>query len=252
MSVTSTVQSMASNSWEENGTTCFTVSCKFGFILCEAEHAVFHRYDGQDALIVAVDVDDLTMASNSKDMIHTFKDELCTVLKIKDIGDLNWLLGIEVKWDYEMCTISLSQCAYIKKILERFNLQDANPLGTLLDPHHKLSLSQSPSTPRQFDNMHNVPYREAIRSLMYAALGTCPNISFTVSFLVQFMQNPGRLHWEAVKQVFHYLKGTKGMCLIICRSQGGLEAYSDADWALQEHQHSISEYVFTIDGGAVS
>ena len=66
------------------------------------------------------------------------------------------------------------------------------------------------------------------------------------------MQNPGRLHWEAVKWVFCYLKGTKGMCLIIGGLQGGLEAYSDADWASQEHQHSISGYVFTIDGGVVS
>ena len=91
------------------------------------------------------------------------------------------------------------RCAYIEKILERFNLQDTNPLSTPLDAHHKLSQSQSPSTPRQFDNMCNVPYREAIGSLIYAALGTCPDISFTVLFLAQFMQNPGRLHWEAVK-----------------------------------------------------
>jgi hypothetical protein len=87
---------------------------------------------------------------------------------------------------------------------------------------------------------------------MYAALGTRPDISFAVSFLAQFMQNPGRPHWEAVKRVFRYLKGTKGTCLVIGGSQGGLEAYSDADWASQEHRHSISGYVFTIDGGAVS
>jgi len=79
-----------------------------------------------------------------------------------------------------------------------------------------------------------------------------PDISFAVLFLEQFMQNPGMLHWEAVKWVFRYLKGTKGMCLIIGGLKGGLEAYSDADWASQVHQHSISGYVFTIDGGAVS
>jgi hypothetical protein len=71
----------------------------FGFTRCEVEHAVFHRYAGQDALIVTVDVDDLTMAGNSKATIRKFKDELRTVLKIKDMGDLHWLLGIEVKRD---------------------------------------------------------------------------------------------------------------------------------------------------------
>ena len=34
--------------------------------------------------------------------------------------------------------------------------------------------------------------------------------------------------------------------------QKGLESFSDADWAFQEHHHSISGYVFTIDSGAVS
>ena len=202
---------------------------RFGFTRCEAEHAVFHRYADQDALIVAVDVDDLTMAGNSRAAIRRFKNELRTVLKIKDMGDLNWLLGIEVKWDRELRTLSLSQHAYIERILERFSLQDANPLTTPLDPHHKLSLSQSPSTPRQHDNMRNVPYREAIGSLMYAALGTCPDISFAVSFLAQFMQNLGRAHWEVVKRVFHYLKGTKDTCLIIGGTGQGLEVFSDAD-----------------------
>ena len=120
---------------------------KFGSTRCEVEHAVFYRYIGHDALIVAVDIDNLTMAGNSRGAISRFKDELCTVLKIKDLVDLHWLLGIEVKRDRKLCTISLLQHAYIQKILERFNFQDANPLGTPLDPHHKLFLSQCPSTP---------------------------------------------------------------------------------------------------------
>ena len=66
------------------------------------------------------------------------------------------------------------------------------------------------------------------------------------------MQNPGRPHWEAVKRVFRYLKGTKDVVLVIGGSRKGLEAFSDVDWASKEHQHSISGYVFTIDGGTVS
>ena len=66
------------------------------------------------------------------------------------------------------------------------------------------------------------------------------------------MENPGRPHWEAVKQVFRYLKGTKDVHLVIGDMQAGLEAFSDADWASQDHRHSTSGYIFTIDGGAVS
>jgi len=106
-----------------------------------------------------------------------------------------------------------------------------------------------------------VPYREAIGSLMYAALGMWPDITFSVSFLLQFMQNPGRPHWEVVKRVFRYLRGTRDYSLVIGSSgclewtggsQDGLQGFCDADWASQEHRHSTSGYVFTIDGGAMS
>ena len=63
--------------------------------------------------------------------------------------------------------------------------------------------------------MKNITYCEVIGSLMYAGLGTRPDIMYTVTFLSQFMQNPGHPHWEEVKRVFHYLKGMIGWKLVI-------------------------------------
>ena len=111
--------------------------------------------------------------------------------------------------------ISFLQRAYITKILEQFNLTNANPLSTPLDPYHKLSLAQCPDTPHQYKDMKNIPYREAIELLMYAALGTRPDIMFSVTFFSQFMQNPSHPHWEEVKHIFCYLKGTIGWNLVI-------------------------------------
>ena len=51
-------------------------------------------------------------------------------------------------------------------------------------------------------------YQEAIGALMYAAMGTWPDIAFAVSTLAQYSENPGWTHWEVVKQVFRYLLGT--------------------------------------------
>jgi len=48
-------------------------------------------------------------------------------------------------------------------------------------------------------HMCNVPYREAVGLLMYAAMGTRPDIDFAVSTVAQFSDNPGWDHWEAVK-----------------------------------------------------
>ena len=96
---------------------------------------------------------------------------------------------------------------------------------------------------------------------MYAVLGTRLDIMFTVTFLSQFMQNSGHPHWEEVKHVFHYLKGTIGWMGTGGhwrwvkwgkQDQPGLEDFSDADDASQHHWHSIFGYIFTINSWAVS
>ena len=100
--------------------------------------------------------------------------------------------------------------------------------------------------------MRNVPYREAVGSLMYAAIGTRPDIAFATSTVAQFCENPGWKHWEAVKQIFRYLLGTKKLELTYGGDERGLVGYVDADGASQDHRRAISGYVFMVDGGAVS
>jgi hypothetical protein len=110
----------------------------------------------------------------------------------------------------------------------------------------------SPSSPKEAMQMKKTPYHEAIGSLMYVAVATCPNIAFAVSVLSQFLSNLGRAHWEAVKRIFKYLSGTKTLKLTYSGEQHGLEGYTDMDGATQEHRDAMSGYAFLIDGGAVS
>ena len=95
--------------------------------------------------------------------------------------------------------------------------------------------------------MSRIPYREAIGSLMWAAVATRPDIAFAVSLLSQCLENPGELHWKAAKRAMRYLNRTKNYKLTLGRNQDGLLGYADADWALQDHRHSISAYIFQID-----
>jgi hypothetical protein len=100
--------------------------------------------------------------------------------------------------------------------------------------------------------MKNIPYREAVGSLTHLAVGTRPDIAFAVSTVAQFRAKPGMTHWDAVKKIYKYLFGTKTLALTFGSSKQGLEGYSDADRASQEHRHAISRYAFLLDGGAVS
>ncbi len=93
-------------------------------------------------------------------------------------------------------------------------------------------------------------------ALMYAALGTRPDIAYAVSTLSRFSTNPGPAHLNAVKRVFRYLAGTKSLWLtyggVSDSDDGGLKGYADADGSMAEDRRAISGYAFIIDGGAVS
>ena len=173
-------------------------------------------------------------------------------VEVTDLGELHWLLGIEVKRDRETRTISLSQRSYIDAIIRRFSLKDSKPISTPMDPNSKISTSHSPSTGAQYAAMQNVPYCEAVGALMYAMLGTHPDISFTVTMVSKFSSNPGLTHWEAVKRIYRYLLGTKTLRLSYGGGEKELIGYADADGSMAEDRRATSGYAFLVDGGAVS
>ena len=121
-----------------------------------------------------------------------------------------------------------------------------------MDPSIQLSRSSSPKSIADTARMKNIPYRAAVGSLMYLAVGTRPDIAFAVSTVAQFCQDPGPEHWEAVKHIYRYLLGTKKLALTFGEGKQGLEGFTDADGASQEHRHAISGYAYILDGGAVS
>ena len=95
----------------------------------------------------------------------------------------------------------MSQHAYIEAIITRFNFNDLKPLATPIDPAIPLSKTQNPSKLEDIAKMKNIPYREAVGSLMYAALGTHPDITFATVMVAQYSDNLGWAYWEAMKQI---------------------------------------------------
>ena len=65
-----------------------------------------------------------------------------------------------------------------------------------------VSLLTIPQIHHRNRRMSKVPYQEAVGTLMYAALGTRPDIAYAVQVLSKFSKNPGDTHWEAVLRGF--------------------------------------------------
>jgi hypothetical protein len=224
-----------------------------GFQKSVSDHAVFYRISGADVFFIPSHVDNLTLISNSKCAIESFKTEFKKHLEITDLGDAHWLLGIEICHDRVNRTLLLSQTAYIDLIVERFEAGLSFLLTTPMVPKERLSVLDSPDTAEGGPNPLVKPYQEIIGSLMYAAVSTCPNICYATSALLQFLMNPGKAHMEAARRIIQYLKYTRTHALHYgTTQQPNFFGYSDANWASNEGRKSIASYVFMLNGGAVS
>lgn len=135
-------------------------------------------------------------------------------------------------------------------------MHDSKPVRTPLGAHFSLSAALSPSTDEDRDYMSHVPYASAVGSIMYAMVCTRPDISHAVSVVSRYMANPGKEHWQAVKWIFRYLKGTPDFGLVFSRDRNisdGIVGYYDSYYAGDlDKRPSTTGYVFTLAGGAVS
>jgi len=223
-----------------------------GFARCDMDQAMFFKMEGDKLIIVLVHVDDCTIVATSQPLIIKFKIEIAKHVGITDLGELHWILGIEVHRIREECIIFLSQRSYLESILRRYGLKELKPVSLPMETNARLTSAQSPSTTEEFAHMQNVPYHKAVSSLMYASLGTRPDITYAIQSISRFSKNPGVAHWDAVKRIFCYLKGTKDLWLSYGGKGKKLTGYADADGNMAKDHHAISGYAFILHGGAIS
>src|SRR3954465_2434979 len=128
-------------------------------------------------------------------------------------------------------------------------MTEARPVTTPLAGHFRLSSEQCPQSPGEEDEMSRVPYASAVGSLMYAMVCIRPDLAFAVSSVSRFMSNPGKQHWEAVKWIFRYLRGTAKLGLEFRKRETEesrtLQGFVDADFGGDlDKRRSTTGYVF--------
>lgn len=217
---------------------------QIGFRRCDAEPCVFWR----KGTFLYLHVDDLAIFSKDPE---SFKEEVKTRFKIKDLGASNLLLGMNVTQSDN--SITLSQRHYIDTQLARFNCEHLFPASTPLKPNSSLSFASSEDHNSYLASGNQ--YRSLVGALNYISMTTRPDITFAVSSLSQFLNKPGLSHWDAGIQVLRYLKGTRDIGLKINRPQDllHLEGYADADWAsCPESRRSVSGNLVLWAGNIIS
>jgi hypothetical protein len=129
-------------------------------------------------------------------------------------------------------------------------MENTNPVSTPLDPNVKLEPNELQSAAPTI----NGSYASLTGSLMYAVIGTRPDIAYVVNKLCLFNNNPGMAHWSTAKRVLRYLKGTKDYGLTY--TKGGLNSnhmyrYADVSFATNADMTSTNGHVFILNGAAI-
>ena len=220
----------------------------------DADHCVyFRKFTDGNFIILLLYVDDMLIAGNDSKLIGKLKERLFKSFDMKDLGPAKQMLGMQITRDRKANKLWLSQEKYVEPVLKRFNMKDAKSISTPLANHFKLSRSLCPTTTDEKEKMASIPYSSAVGNLMYCMVCTRPDIAHAVSTVSRFLSNPGKEHWEAVKWIFKYLRGTSKLCLSFGVSKPVLEGFTDADMGGDlDGRKSTSGFLFTFVGGAVS
>jgi hypothetical protein len=100
---------------------------------------------------------------------------------------------------------NLSQKAYIKKMLKRYNMHEYSTTFVPFTKGDKLGTFQSLRNQLEIDEMKLVPYGSAVGSIMYAQVCTRLDLAFVTGLLKRFQSNLGIKHWKADKKTLRYL-----------------------------------------------
>jgi hypothetical protein len=225
-----------------------------GFSPSDADPCFYVRRTPSGAVdaIIVVYVDDIVIAANDR-TVQEITSKLKAVYPITDLGQPKWLLSIGIDYNLSAGTLRLNQAAYIHQLLTRFGFENCNPVDTPCND--RLSKDDCPQKGSpEFEYMQSKPYRSAIGGLMYAMVGTRPDLAYALGQVARFSHNPARLHWVAVNRIFKYLKGTADFCLCFDSSKDyDIVGYADSDWAGDPaSRRSTGGHAFICCGGAVS
>ena len=110
-----------------------TIMKELGFNKSAADDCLYIKtVDGLIEVVVLVYVDDMTVAGPKLKHVEDFKRDIAKQVTVMDMGELRFILGIEVTRNRAMRTITCNQTAYIREVLTRYGMQDCATVTTPL------------------------------------------------------------------------------------------------------------------------
>ena len=179
-----------------------------------------HRTD-KSTILLLLYVDDMIITGNDFIGIQELKDFLSQQFEIKDLGHLSYFLGLEIT--HSIDELYITQPKYAFELLSRAGLIDSKTVDNPVE----LNVHLTPTEGKPLSNPSL--YRRLVGSLVYLIV-TCPDISYVVYQVSQYLSAPRSTHYAAILRILRYLKGTLFHGLFyFAQSPLVLHAFSDAD-----------------------
>ena len=226
---------------------CSTLA-NWGFLPSLLDPRIYFLRRGSSFLIISIVVDDLAFASNSHSMLNELKQNLSATFDVKLFGELRSFIG------WNICRtprgVKVDQRGYARSLLKRFGLDEANAVLSPL-PEHADVLGAGPDDDMLTPKAH-AEYRSAIGGLLYLAVSTRPDLSYSVTVLARQLHAPTMRHMVLLKRVLRYVAGTVTLGLWYRRSgplsSTSLAAFADADWGgCKDTRRSTTGYIISIN-----
>ncbi|RVW36460.1 Retrovirus-related Pol polyprotein from transposon TNT 1-94 [Vitis vinifera] len=196
---------------------------RLGYTASPYDSALFLRRTDKDTILLLLYVDDMIITGDDLSGIQELKDFLSQQFEMKDLGHLNYFLGLEIT--HSIDGLYITQAKYAFDLLSQAGLIDSKTVDTSVE----LNAHLTPSGGKPLSNPSL--YRRLVGSLVYLTV-TRPDISYVVHQVSQYLSAPRSTHYAAVLRILRYLKGTFFHGLFYsAQSPLVLRAFSDADWA---------------------
>ncbi|XP_028119840.1 uncharacterized protein LOC114317335 [Camellia sinensis] len=208
------------------------------FIPSQCDSSLFVKKTSTSITILLIYVDDILLTGSDAMYIQTLVQAMHSAFSMKELGCINYFLGISVV--STSTGYVLSQHKYASDILVKAGMSSCKPYSSPMATKHSSS-SSTDDLPFSQPSL----YRSLVGALQCMTI-TRPDLAFAVNHACQFMQTPSNAHFAAVKRLLRYLKGTLVYGLHFSSGPLILNAFSDSDWAGNpvDHRSTTGYYVY--------
>ena len=231
-----------------------TFLVKQGYQRSHYDECLWEYKKGKKRLFIVVFVDDCLVIGDDE-FIDDFMSRIKKEYKIRDLGEAENFLGMEITRNRDKRTIKISQNKYITNMAKKFGLDNAKPIYTPMDPRADLSKAKNKS--ELHDN--NELYRSIVGSIMYCVQLCRPDCMYAISKLSRYLNEPTKAHMTQAKRCLVYLYTSREQGIIYGRKVHGIighniiYGYADADFATDvDSRKSTTGWIFMYNGGAIS